>query len=340
MSANTFANISADEQQDSRSGHTCGVATDGSLSCWGSGSWGMLGDGADGQGLPPHLTTVPVVVGTGHFVDVAVGAKDSCALDASGAAYCAGDNFWKQLGVDTTASVCTEPQSPSYSASCSTTFVRVSGTTTFRRIFAGGYTTCGVTSTGDAYCWGMNLAAQANSGLPPTNATPALASTSVSFNLMSGGLSHMCGLTATGVAYCWGRGGFGELGTGAQIAQEAPTAVASALTFTRISAGGSHACAVATSGDVYCWGTNTNFELGSPTSESCNGNSSYSVTCSTTPIAVAGLPKAVDVAVGAQHSCALAVSGAVYCWGDGTRGQLGQGSTTSSVAPVRVKDTK
>lgn len=77
MSTKTFSNVSADEQQDSRSGHTCGVATDGSLSCWGSGSWGMLGDGADGQGMPPHLTAIPVAVGSAHFVDVAVGAKTS-----------------------------------------------------------------------------------------------------------------------------------------------------------------------------------------------------------------------------------------------------------------------
>ena len=336
MSTKTFTNVSADEQQDSRSGHTCGVATDGSLSCWGSGSWGMLGDGVDGQGIPPHLTAIPVAVGSGHFVDVAVGAENSCALDASGAVYCAGGNYWKQLGVDTVTSVCLEPQAPEYSASCSNTFVRVSGSTTFSRIFAGGYTTCGLTSSGDPYCWGMSL----GGAQPPTNATPTLVPGSVQFVSLTGGSSHICGLTAAGIAYCWGAGGFGQLGTGAQVAESVPTRVATPLAFTHIAAGGSHTCAVTTTGEVYCWGSNTDFELGSTTSDSCNGNSTYTIVCSKTPVAVPGLPKVMDVAVGQQHSCALTVDGAVYCWGNGERGQLGQGSTSNSVEPVRMKDTR
>jgi len=335
MSTKTFANVSADEQQDSRSGHTCGVATDGSLSCWGSGSWGMLGDGVDGQGFPPHLTPIPITVGSGHFVDVAVGAETSCALDVSGAVYCAGENAFKQLGVDTVTSVCLEPQAPQYSASCSSTFVRVSGSTTFSRIFAGGYTTCGLTSSGDAYCWGMNLDWQT-----PTNATPTLVPGSVKFSTLAGGARHLCGLTAAGIAYCWGAGGFGQLGTGAQVDELVPTRVATPLTFTRIAAGGSHSCAVTTTGEVYCWGSNTDLELGSTTSESCDGNSTYAIVCSKTPVAVPGLPKVMDVAVGQQHSCALTVDGAVYCWGNGERGQLGHGSTSNSVKPVRMKDTR
>lgn len=336
MSTKTFTNVSTDEQQDSRSGHTCGVATDGSLSCWGSGSWGMLGDGMDGQGIPPHLTAIPVTVGSGHFVDVAIGAKSSCALDVSGAVYCAGDNYFKQLGVDTVTSICEEPGAPEYSASCSNTFIRVSGSTTFSRIFAAGYRTCGLTPSREAYCWGMSLAYFE----PPTNSTPTLVPEGIQFATITGGSSHMCGLTPAGIAYCWGTGGFGQLGTGAQAAESVPTRVATLLTFSHIAAGGSHTCAVTMTGDVYCWGSNTDFELGSTTSETCNGNSSYTIVCSTLPVAVSGLPKVMEVAVGQQHSCALTVDGAVYCWGNGERGQLGQGRTSNSVAPVRMKDTR
>lgn len=42
------------------------------------------------------------------------------------------------------------------------------------------------------------------------------------------------------------------------------------------------------------------------------------------------------VAAGASHSCGLADSGAVYCWGDNSFGQLGNGNTAASPSPVQV----
>lgn len=44
------------------------------------------------------------------------------------------------------------------------------------------------------------------------------------------------------------------------------------------------------------------------------------------------------IAGGDAHSCALAIGGMVWCWGDGSRGQLGVGSTVSSSVPVPVRD--
>lgn len=340
VSAKSFTHIALDEQQDSRSGHTCGVAADGSLLCWGSGSWGMLGDGADGQGLPPHLSAVPIVVGgRSSFVDVAVGAGHSCGLTASGAVFCAGGNGFKQLGVDTTSTVCLEPSAPAYSASCSDTFVQVSGGNTFARIFAAAHTTCGLTSTGEALCWGINVSSVAN-GAPAEYSMPTTVSSTVSFASLAGGSMHFCGLTSAGVAYCWGWGGWGQLGTGLQQPSAQPARVATALTFTRIAAGGGHTCALATSGDAYCWGTNPQGELGSVTTESCSGQATYSQICATTPTLVPNVPKFVDIAAGDRHSCGLTASGAVYCWGEGDRGQLGNGAAVNSTTAVRVKDTK
>ena len=46
--------------------------------------------------------------------------------------------------------------------------------------------------------------------------------------------------------------------------------------------------------------------------------------------------RATQLAAGKSHVCALALDGAVWCWGANYRGQLGDGGTTFSSAPVRV----
>ena len=43
-----------------------------------------------------------------------------------------------------------------------------------------------------------------------------------------------------------------------------------------------------------------------------------------------------QITAGFDTACALASTGAAYCWGDGVNGQLGNGLGTSTAVPVLV----
>ncbi len=88
-----------------------------------------------------------------------------------------------------------------------------------------------------------------------------------------------------------------------------------------------HMCAVDRAGKVYCSGANASGQL---------GTDSPLVVANGQRLPVAGLPVAADVAVGVGFSCAATTTGEVWCWGSNSLGQLGDGTTTSSTAPVRV----
>src|SRR5204863_7407707 len=53
------------------------------------------------------------------------------------------------------------------------------------------------------------------------------------------------------------------------------------------------------------------------------------------PTRVQGLQGVTGIALGREHSCALA-GGRVYCWGAGDRGQLGLGTTRDAPTPTVV----
>jgi len=55
--------------------------------------------------------------------------------------------------------------------------------------------------------------------------------------------------------------------------------------------------------------------------------------CSTYPVPVTGAIKWGAISTGGNHTCAIALDGVAYCWGDSYWGQMGTGTTTSAAAP-------
>lgn len=91
-----------------------------------------------------------------------------------------------------------------------------------------------------------------------------------------------------------------------------------------ISAGAVHSCAIKSDGKTHCWGDNSFKQLGD--------NSVAEFRALPGPV-TQGTLSFVAIA-GYHHSCALTASGAMYCWGGNSQGQIGDGTTTQQPTPV------
>jgi alpha-tubulin suppressor-like RCC1 family protein len=92
----------------------------------------------------------------------------------------------------------------------------------------------------------------------------------------------------------------------------------------QISQGYDFGCAVVGDGSVRCWGYNGTGQLGIGHDDGSVGDAPGE---STVRVNLGAGRKAVAVAAGYRHVCAILDTGRVACWGYGFFGQLGQGST-------------
>ena len=242
--------------------HTCAIVRDtGVVWCWGDDSAGQLGDGANGA----QRSNVPVrVLFDEPIAQVRAGFYQTCALTASGEAFCWGSNTSGQNG-DGTDSTRHAP-------------VAVQGAHRFRSIAPGEDFVCAVTTNhDDVFCWGANrwgelgespptehheplevdVAAEAVTtssgphtvggarayacairsdrriacwggaipGVRSNGAVPSLIDEEIEFDEIAAGPLFVCGLRSDGYAYCAGAGGSGQLGTGAEDDVERMTPV-------------------------------------------------------------------------------------------------------------------
>ncbi len=180
--------------------------------------------------------------------------------------------------------------------------------------------TCALSSAGTVECWGDNAQGQLGDGTttPSLTAVPVAALGSVA-DVVAGD-SHTCALTTAGGVKCWGNNLNGQLGDGTSTQRELPTDVTGLSSgVVAIGAGDNHTCAALAAGGIKCWGWGTSGQLG----HGLIGSSSV-------PVDVQGLPagtSAVEISAGYRHTCAALTDGSASCWGRGTEGQLGNGTS-------------
>ncbi|MCH9680058.1 MAG: hypothetical protein K0V04_01390 [Deltaproteobacteria bacterium] len=214
-------------------------------------------------------------------------------------------------------------------ADCTPTLVSV--------LAPGGSHTCAALDTGSVRCWGNGSAGRTGLGQGVTigDDEPASAAAVVTLGAavdqIVAGASHTCVRYVDAAVRCFGRSLEGQLGYGVpgdigddEAPNEAPfVLLGGTVSMLSSSAGAFHNCALLEQGGVRCWGLADNGRLGVPGLTGAIGDDEELALLPT--VDVGGT--AVDVAVGAEHSCVRFAGGGVRCWGHNASGQLGQGNT-------------
>ncbi len=280
---------------------TCGVKLDGTLWCWGLNNFGQLG-GADKTTSP-----LPRQVGTATtWRDVSASWQHACATQSDGSAWCWGQNQRGQLGAGTTTTRSSAP-------------MRVRGDQQWTSISAGGWGTCGTTSSGTAYCWGENSMGSVGDGTITNRNRPTVVTGGIQLAQVSTTWGRSCGVTPTGQVWCWGENSNGELGNGNRTNSAKPVQVSGGGSFTAVGTAVTATCATRTDGQVLCWGDNRYGQLGPA------AGAGYALT----PVA-AGLSASGPVTGGWLHLCAEGAG----CWGANESGQLGNGTIVPAAMPA------
>ncbi|HNX69610.1 MAG TPA: FecR domain-containing protein, partial [Candidatus Omnitrophota bacterium] len=146
---------------------------------------------------------------------------------------------------------------------------------------------------------------------------------------IAAGGSHTLALLANGTVMSWGLSGFGHSIWEVTTDVVTPVLVSGLSNVTAIAVGDFHFLALLSDGTVKSWGSNVYGQLGNGTTID-----------SSTPVTVSGLSGVSAISAGYNHSLALIGSGTdsgkVWAWGYNASGQLGDGTTTTRLAPVAV----
>jgi alpha-tubulin suppressor-like RCC1 family protein len=215
-------------------------------------------------------------------------------------------------------------------------------------IAAGDAHSCVLLSSGAVQCWGAGANGRLGSGNEDSRGDGAgeLGAMLPNVDIGAGrtakaisvGAAHTCVIRDLNDVVCWGVGATGRLGTGAEDdigdgAGEmgaALTAVplGAARTAVALSAGRLHTCVVLDNNTVKCWGGGTSGRLGTGNQDNI-GDQPDELGDNLAAIALGTSRTARAVVAGVAHTCVVLDTWQLKCFGLGSSGRLGSGSTST-----------
>lgn len=295
---------------------TCAILSGGALKCWGRNESGQLGIGTQVDALVP----TPVTGLSSGVVNVSIHSYGACAVLQTGALKCWG----YYLG---------DGDLDAYSA----VPVDVLPAGRALSVHAGYGHRCMRTADSSVACWGEGQGGEIGDGAlvarpMPTPVTQLAVGRVIE---LGAGIGHACALLDSGEVRCWGGGYYGQLGHGRPSVRSVPVNVRiqGGESVKRVALGSMHACAVTASSGMQCWGGNFDGQLGDGTTAS-----------RMLPTPVSGALAHQEVSAGASFTCSVAADVSqqrgTYCWGNGSRGELGNGGLDRKIVPTPVRDSE
>ncbi len=279
--------------------------------------------GSNGKIAQLERATPTLVTGiTGTVVQIATSNSDGYALTSAGTVWAWGVGTFGELGDGSTSASVTRAVRVSFPAGVK--IVSLPNPMPFDAALA-------IDSQGRAWGWGLNADGDlCLSGLEELRPSPIPLS---DVTLATGAKTHSL-FDSGGKVYACGAGEAGVLGDGSTASSSKPipvTGLPTTAPVTALTSSWEGSGALLGNGAYYDWGYNAAGQLGDGTTAD-----------SDVPVRVK-LPAAVrQVSQGGSlgnngQTVAVLADGSVWAWGNGTKGQLGDGGTASSDVPVPVQ---
>ena len=329
--------------------HTCVLRDDGAVLCFGANGSGQLGvgdttnRGTNAAQMGSALVPVSLPTGTKARA-ITAGAAHTCALLDDDTIVCWGENADAQLGAGDTV------VRGDNAGEMGDALVRVNlgANRRARAVSAGADHTCALRDDDSIVCWGLGANGRLGTGNENSvgdgigDMGDALVAVDVgtgrSVLAVSAGAAHTCAIRDDERVVCWGVGSNGRLGNGSEtdvglIMSElgdslAPIDLGEENRAKSVSAGGAHTCALLVNEMTKCWGAGSAGRLGIGT-QTDMGDTPETLGDNLPVVNLGTGRSARAIFTGDQHTCAVLDTWQFKCWGRGSSGRLGYGSTSN-----------
>jgi len=299
----------------------CALLANKTVACWGGNANAELGRGEDAA-----LVDGPTAERVVGLADI-VALEHTCAIDASGGVWCWGKGPYLRAA----AAATTIEKTPVKLDLPPVTKLGVAATSA-----------CAVVD-GGVQCWGANTNGQVEVYGPTTNLGAPLPPREIAIppgapirDLYVGNASFV--VRTDGTVLSWGANP--PLGRVSSLAPDPYPGAISVGTVLGMAAAADNACALV-EGIAHCWGNPLDTSITTPPDPPPERKlpepvlTPEPVVQIATTRSIASQPTKNLRAV-PQRSCAVGVSGALYCWGANGSGQAGDGTTSFAYTPVAV----
>jgi alpha-tubulin suppressor-like RCC1 family protein len=304
-------------------GHSLALQAGGALWSWGLNSLGQLGNGSGSGGSSP----APARMGAdGDWAGISAGEIHTTAFKRNGTLWAWGANSTSQLGIGGPADLLNH--------NLPVQITVPAGIGTITAVAAGAGHSLAVRANGDLYAWGDNLRGQLGTGTTVSSDVPVVvAQDPAGWVAVEPGGQHTLARRSNGTLWAWGDNFSGQVSLDPLSTTRTanPVQVGTSGSWSVLTGGFMHSVAIQADGTLWSWGSNGFGQLGDGTLTDRSTAQQITVTSPVSPS-----NDWVAVSAGDAHTLAIKADGSLWAWGDNSFGQLGDTTTVSHAAPIRI----